>query len=185
MALKHAILAAVSLEPQTGYELGKQINGSIRFFWAATLQQIYKELGELGDAGLLIHTDVHQADKPSRKVYRITDSGLKELKTWIEAESDPSPVRDALAVKMFVGHLAAPRPLLKDLQRHVEIHESKLAHYEDAQEKYFADVDGLSVEGKFRHLVLMKGMLMERAWLAWAKEAAAFLAQCAAAEGRK
>jgi DNA-binding PadR family transcriptional regulator len=174
MSLRHAILAAVSLKPQTGYELGKQIDGSIRYFWSATLQQIYKELGELEKAGWVNHKDVLQREKPSKKVYHITKNGSKELKSWVESESDPSPTKDALAIKIFVGQVASPGALRKELRRHGLIHSTKLKYYLHTQQQ-FKSANRLSVDLRFQYMTLLKGIFLEKAWLAWAKEVDFFL----------
>src|SRR5580698_652678 len=101
MSLKHAILAALSSKPQTGYELGRKVEGSFGFFWAATHQQIYRELAALEDQKLVTHKDVRQTERPDKKVYRITRGGSKELGSWIAAASEPVPVKDPLLIKLF------------------------------------------------------------------------------------
>ena len=44
MALTHAILTALLEEDLTGYELAKQFDVSLGFFWTASHQQIYQTL---------------------------------------------------------------------------------------------------------------------------------------------
>ncbi len=51
MSLKHSLLALLSREAKTGYELSKDVGGSTGFFWTATHQQIYRDLAELERKG--------------------------------------------------------------------------------------------------------------------------------------
>ena len=174
MSTKHAILAAISSKPQTGYQLGKKIEGSIGFFWSATLQQIYRELGELQAAGWLTHKDVEQAARPDKKVYRITRAGTDELKKWISLDADLPPAKDALLIKIFAGHLVPTETLIKVLERHYEKRTLRLKRYQEI-EKYFKSVEDLSDEASFQYLTVRRGITFERAWLAWGNETKDFL----------
>ena len=44
MSLAHAILVSLVCEPKSGYDLAKQFDGTVGFFWQATHQQIYRDL---------------------------------------------------------------------------------------------------------------------------------------------
>ena len=52
MALAHAILATLMDCPCSGYDLRKRFEGSVGFFWQASFQQIYRELGQARRAGV-------------------------------------------------------------------------------------------------------------------------------------
>jgi DNA-binding PadR family transcriptional regulator len=45
MSLKYAVLAALLEGEASGYELSKVFDVSLANFWAATPQQLYRELG--------------------------------------------------------------------------------------------------------------------------------------------
>ena len=47
MSLPHAILTALLEKPSSGLELTRRFDRSIGYFWSATHQQIYRELGKL------------------------------------------------------------------------------------------------------------------------------------------
>ncbi len=53
MSLPHAILTALLEKPSSGLELARRFDRSIRYFWSATHQQIYRELNKLEQAGLI------------------------------------------------------------------------------------------------------------------------------------
>jgi len=47
MSLPHALLTSLLEQPCSGMDLARRFGRSIGFFWPATHQQIYKELGKL------------------------------------------------------------------------------------------------------------------------------------------
>ncbi|MFZ4189794.1 PadR family transcriptional regulator, partial [Streptomyces pseudogriseolus] len=51
MSLPHAILTALLEKPSSGLELTRRFDRSIGYFWSATHQQIYRELGRLEGGG--------------------------------------------------------------------------------------------------------------------------------------
>lgn len=54
MALAEAILVCLTERPMSGYDLAKNFDASIGFFWRASHQQIYRELGRLREKGYVI-----------------------------------------------------------------------------------------------------------------------------------
>ena len=77
MSLKHALLAQLARNPETGYGLAKAFAGSLNYAWSASRSQIYPELSRLLEAGLIRQTE---SGPRGRKVYETTPSGLAELR---------------------------------------------------------------------------------------------------------
>jgi len=50
MSLPHALLTSLLEQPCSGMDLARRFGRSIGFFWPATHQQIYKELGKPAQA---------------------------------------------------------------------------------------------------------------------------------------
>lgn len=175
MSLKHAILAAISSKPRTGYDLGKKIDGSIGFFWSATHQQIYKELKDLELEGWVTYRDIHQTEKPDKKIYRITTQGLKALKTWIREETVLPPTKDSLLIKIFAGKLVEPQILIEVLATQTRMRANRLKRYLEIEKEHFSKIDVLPEELQFQYLTLRRGIISERSWLDWAEETRSFL----------
>jgi DNA-binding PadR family transcriptional regulator len=178
VSLRHAILAVLSSRPRTGYELVHSIDGSIGFFWSATHQQVYKELQALEKAQWVRHREVAQAAKPDKKVFRITDSGLKELKRWVaeDDEGDAPPVRDALLIRCWAGHLAPPGALARALEQQRKKRQERLATYRLIEREHFSGERArMAPPDRFKYLTLRRGILIEEAWLKWAEEAKALI----------
>ncbi|HNC15033.1 MAG TPA: PadR family transcriptional regulator, partial [Solirubrobacterales bacterium] len=94
MALKHAVLAALSTEPGSGYELSKRFDASVANFWPASRQQIYRELDRLEEDGLATARLVRQERRPDKRIFRLTAGGHEAVVEFIRAETGPTVIRD-------------------------------------------------------------------------------------------
>ena len=101
MSLKHAILGFLSQQPLTGYELKKEFDSSVRFFWPADQSQIYRTLSKLVEEGMAVYETESSQRVLDLKRYYITPSGQQELKIWLEGPLVDTPVRDAELIQIF------------------------------------------------------------------------------------
>ena len=69
----------------TGYAIKRAVDRSTRFFWAASLAQVYPELAALENGGYIVGTDAPRGARP-RRVYRLTDKGREALQEWLRSE---------------------------------------------------------------------------------------------------
>jgi len=67
----------------TGYEMVKEFDESLAYFWHATSQQIYKELDTMEKSGWLVSKRIMQTEKPNKRVYSITEQGKAALVDWV------------------------------------------------------------------------------------------------------
>ena len=70
-------------EPHSGYDIKKKFEQSLRNFWRAELSQIYPLLQKMGDEGLLTSKVSPSEIGPSRRVYKRTAKGRRELAAWL------------------------------------------------------------------------------------------------------
>ena len=178
MALAHAILATLLDCPCSGYDLRKRFETSVGFFWQASFQQIYRELGKLEDQNLVKSEAIEQEGRPDKKVYAVTVAGETFLQDWIEIPCEVAPLRDDLLVKMFAGFVVSRETMLLELGSHRSQHQERLAVYEQIQQNAFANPAALSEKDQFRYLTLRSGIRVEQEWLAWCEEAIALLSAC-------
>jgi PadR family transcriptional regulator, regulatory protein AphA len=174
MSLAHAILGWLHKEPMTGYDLKKQFDQGINYFWPADQMQIYRTLDRLVEQGKVsVHTEI-QRDRPNRKVYTVTEAGRAELHRWL-TESQPLPVfRDPLLIQLF---FAAPLPnaeIIQLLEQQCTEHSERLASYQqlvrfplDAP----VEMPGMSRRQMLRRLTLEQGLKREQAYIDWLEEA--------------
>ena len=100
----YAILGMLSIEPMSGYDIKKEIEGSISNFWTESYGQIYPVLKSLVAKKLVTKTVQKGAGKPDRHVYALTEKGRKELRAWLaEDASMPKVERNEFLLKLFFG----------------------------------------------------------------------------------
>ncbi|HEX5361461.1 MAG TPA: PadR family transcriptional regulator, partial [Fluviicoccus sp.] len=51
MSLPHALMTSLLEKSCSGYDLARRFEKSIGYFWRASHQQIYRELGRMEEAG--------------------------------------------------------------------------------------------------------------------------------------
>ncbi|MFD7611587.1 PadR family transcriptional regulator [Streptomyces sp. NPDC059828] len=166
MSLPHAILTALLEKPSSGLELTRRFDRSIGYFWQATHQQIYRELGKLEEAGHIRALQPAQRSRGQKKEYEVLPAGRAELAAWVGRTEDPKPVRDALLLRMRAAAVVGTGGLEAELRRHLELHRRQLAEYLDIEERHFPP-ERDSVEDRLRHVVLRGGIDLERFWIQW------------------
>jgi DNA-binding PadR family transcriptional regulator len=147
----------------------------VGFFWDATHQQIYRELAKLEAAGHISVEVLEQDNRPNKKLYSITASGQAVLLEWLKTPVEISPIKDDLLVKLFGGYGVEPEVLLAELRQHRKQHQTRLVEYQSIEDKFFPDVETLSLKKTYQHLTLRNGIQYEQGWLKWCDEAIATL----------
>ncbi|MFD3542109.1 PadR family transcriptional regulator [Streptomyces sp. NPDC058662] len=172
MSLPHAILTALLEKPSSGLELTRRFDKSIGYFWSATHQQIYRELGRLEEAGLIRELPGAVPLRGQKKEYEVLPAGGAELARWVAESQDPKPIRDPLLLRLRAAGVVGTGGLAPELRRHLELHRDQLAQYEAIEEKDFPPGRD-AVEDRLRRLVLHGGIALETFWLQWLREALA------------
>ncbi|WKX22656.1 MULTISPECIES: PadR family transcriptional regulator [unclassified Streptomyces] len=176
MSLPHAILTALVEKPSSGLELTRRFDRSIGYFWSATHQQIYRELGKLEAEGLIRALPGQQPARGQKKSYEVLPTGRAELARWTAAPHDPKPLRDTMLLRLRAAAVVGTAGLGTDLRRHLELHERQLAEYEEIEERDFPPGRD-STEDRLRHLVLRAGIDLETFWTQWLRHALAEFAE--------
>jgi DNA-binding PadR family transcriptional regulator len=124
-ATAYVILGMIRGAPKSGYEIKAAVDGSTRFFWAASYGQIYPELKRLSEAGL-----VRGADSPTggrkRTVYEITADGEEELQAWLRQSPETFEMREEGLLKLFFAS-ALPREEAVEIVRAMRAHRLAVA----------------------------------------------------------
>jgi len=111
----YVILGLVSKEPRSGYEIKAVVDGSTRFFWAASYGQIYPELKRLAEAGLVSGAEAPTGGR-RRTVYEITADGEEELRTWLRQPPETFEMREEGLLKLFFANLLPPEEAVEILR---------------------------------------------------------------------
>ncbi|MFJ7132738.1 PadR family transcriptional regulator [Streptomyces fungicidicus] len=176
MSLPHAILTALLEKPSSGLELTRRFDRSIGYFWSATHQQIYRELGKLDAEGFIQALPSEQPARGQKKAYEVLPAGRAELARWTAASQEPKPHRDAMLLRLRAAAVVGTAGLEDDLRRHRELHERQLGEYREIERRDFPPgKDGR--EDRLRHLVLRAGIDLETFWTQWLDRALAEFAR--------
>lgn len=104
--LRHAILGLLSIEPQSGYDLGRAFARSVGHFWHADQSQIYRTLDQMDSQGIITTETIVQSGRPDRRVHSLTSIGRDELDAWLRsAQEEERPKEPFLARLFFAGSL--------------------------------------------------------------------------------
>jgi DNA-binding PadR family transcriptional regulator len=170
MSLPHALLTALLEESCAGSELARRFDRSIGFFWHATHQQIYRELGRLEQSGW-IESLPPESGRGRKKVYRVRPAGRKELKRWTSEQQDPRPLREELMLRIRAEAAIGPTSLKTDIDRRLKLHRQKLAIYMQLDARDFPPDVAPSYEAELQQLVLTAGIMYETLWIEWSEKA--------------
>ncbi|GKQ41817.1 PadR family transcriptional regulator [Streptomyces sp. A012304] len=172
MSLPHAILTALLEKPSSGLDLTRRFDKSIGYFWSATHQQIYRELGKLEAEGYIRALPSEQPARGQKKSYEVLPAGRAELERWTAAAQDPKPHRDALLLRLRAAAVVGTAGLEADLRRHLDLHRRQLAEYEEIERRDFTPAPGDdSAQVRLQHLVLRAGIQLETFWTQWLAQA--------------
>lgn len=172
MSLPHAILTALLEKPSSGLELTRRFDRSIGYFWSATHQQIYRELGKLESEGYIRALPSERPARGQKKSYEVLPAGRAELARWTSAPQDPKPWRDALFVRLRAAAVVGTDGLEDDLRRHLTLHRRKLAEYEQIEKRDFGPGRD-TAQDRLQYLILRAGIDLQTFWTQWLTKALA------------
>lgn len=163
MSLPHALITALIEHPCSGSELASRFDRSIGYFWHATHQQIYRELGRLEKAGWIASLP-QEKGRGRKRAYRVLPAGRKELKRWASEQQDPKPMREELMVRIRAEAAMGSTNIRREIERRIDLHRAKLGHYEMLEARDFP-AQHSSRENDLRHLILTAGIMLETSWI--------------------
>lgn len=171
--LGYVLLGLLARAPASGYDLAQKLKGPVDFFWQARHSQIYPELARLEQDGYVVVQHVSQAERPDKKVYRITDAGSAVLKAWVIAPVDVPVIRDELVLKAYCLWLAHPAAAIELFRVHEHQHAALLARYQRNQtwllEQWAAE--GRQIDSPWFGSVaaIQRGIGYEQEYAAWCR----------------
>jgi PadR family transcriptional regulator, regulatory protein AphA len=96
----YALLGLMALKPWTTYELAKQVQRGLGWFWPRAERKLYEEPKHLVEAGYATATEEYTGNRP-RTVYAITRAGRKALRSWLGEEAQAPTLEFEGLVKVF------------------------------------------------------------------------------------
>jgi PadR family transcriptional regulator, regulatory protein AphA len=175
-ATEAALLGLLRKRPMSGYDLRKDVERSVAYFWAPAKTQIYATLPKLVDAGLATQERVVQDARPDKTVYAITADGRNALREWVEqAPLDAGQGRNLLLLKLYFGEGVDHDALRRQLREREADAERLLRELEELEQ---AGAGGSPYEALTRRW----GFIYGEALLRWTEEAEAALEALRASE---
>lgn len=166
MALGEAILVCLTERPMSGYDLAKNFDASIGFFWRASHQQIYRELGKLREKGFVERQEISQSGKPNRILHTITPKGRTALFNWSKKPSRQPSIKDDLLVKLYAVEDVDLHTLKEQLLLRIEQHQSNLTKFKRIKERYYDNQD-LTLNQRGKAIALEMGIEEQSSRILW------------------
>jgi PadR family transcriptional regulator, regulatory protein AphA len=164
-ATEAALLGLLRKGPMSGYDLRKDVERSVGYFWAPAKTQIYATLPRLVEAGYATQEKVVQSARPDKTIYELTEAGREALREWVDdAPLEAGHGRNLILLKLYFGEEADADKLLR-----------QLAERREQAERFRSDLEELDAAGSggspFEAITRRWGLLYADALLQWAEEA--------------
>jgi DNA-binding PadR family transcriptional regulator len=79
-----ALLGQLAWREQTPYEMTREVQRNVRYFWPRAAGHVYREVKRLTANGWATAERQRTGQRP-RTVYRITEQGRRALEAWLDA----------------------------------------------------------------------------------------------------
>jgi DNA-binding PadR family transcriptional regulator len=154
-----AILGLLRNGPRSGYDLVAEAQQVIGGFWTLTRSQVYRELADLADRGLVERGQVGPRD---RQPFYLTARGRAAFATWVNTAPEPENLRIPLLLRLTFADAIDPDQLRETISEHRAVHAQRLDTYRT--------LDGELASGGVPHqqrITLAYGISYETAVLDW------------------
>jgi PadR family transcriptional regulator AphA len=122
VSLRYALLALLTAQPMTGYDLARAFHGSVGHVWQAPDSQIYPELRRMQSDGLVRGEDIPWGQRGIKTLYSITDVGVAALREWMTEPLAYTPERDPAHLRAAYLEWTDPPAARAQLERHAAHH---------------------------------------------------------------
>jgi DNA-binding PadR family transcriptional regulator len=113
MSLPHIILGMLRKGPKSGYDLNKQLENEIHYFWEADISRIYRSLADMKKKGWVDFETIVQEGSPNKKAYSLTEPGRDELKRWLAEPGKTTSIHNPFVAQL---HFSDAIPVEAQLQ---------------------------------------------------------------------
>jgi len=174
MSLPHAILGLLNYYPMSGYDLKKFFNDSINFFYSAQMSQIYRDLKNLEKKGHVSSKEEPGVKGPNKRVYSITQSGVKSLKDWLTdvPEKIDEDNHNAFLLRVLLLSNLGAEELTLQIQNRLKKYKKDLKALQAVKGKleHYLKLTGKENELLYWKIALNRGFHDVSSHIAWAEE---------------
>ncbi|MFP6559548.1 PadR family transcriptional regulator [Paraburkholderia sp. B3] len=169
MSTPHAILIALLEKPSSGYDLARRFDRAIAYFWQATHQQIYRELGRMVEAGWVAVIENEAPAATRRKVYCVLPVGREEVIRWVRQTPLGPDDRNVFLLKLRADAVIGPLGLGEELLRMIDDNQARLGLYREIERRDFG-APSLTRAQQVQYAILKAGIQTQEMWLEWAED---------------
>lgn len=166
---RFALLGMLTIQPMSGYDIRKNVEGSIAHFWNESYGQIYPMLKGMAREGLVRCMPERKAAR-NRQVYAITAEGREVLERWLAEPAGRPAVRNPLLLKLFFARNASREAALRHLKQHRAAEEAELSRFR-AMERELLRLHARHPDLPYWLITLRFGIRRCEAAIRWADEA--------------
>ncbi len=163
------ILGLLAHEDLTGYDIKKQIDGAISFFWKGSFGSIYPALGEMEKQGLVKRKKSDKSSGREKIVYQITKDGKETLNAWLNDEKAINDLKYETLLKMYFGGIQDRSVTIRNIEifeQQVKENLEVLKFYKGNLEKVLDNEDHVHY-----YLTVLFGIETYEAYLKWCNKA--------------
>jgi PadR family transcriptional regulator, regulatory protein AphA len=164
----YAVLALLSLQPWTTYQLARQMERSLGWIWPRAVSRLYEEPKKLVAAGLAT-SGPRATGRRRSTVYSITPQGRQALASWLTEPGTGTVLECEALVKIAYADQGTRDGLLANLTALIDDATAKL-HFGDMIARHY--LDG---RGPFQERLPFSGLMWRFLWdyhltvLRWAR----------------
>ncbi len=129
MSLGYVLLALLTAEPMTGYDISRRFQSSVGHVWHAPDSQIYPELRKM-EADGLVAAEAVDDPRGEKRYYRPTEAGIAALRDWMNTPLKYAYDRDPAHLKASYFEWADPDAARQALLDHITRYEDLLAQWQ-------------------------------------------------------
>jgi DNA-binding PadR family transcriptional regulator len=131
MSLRNALLAMLTSQPMTGYDVYKNFQTSVGYVWHAPDSQIYPELRRMEQEGLIRGEMVPWGKRGTKKRYSITEAGVESFQAWLNAPPEYQRERDPVRLRAAYLEWASADASRKFFKAHIAYHSGRIDDWEE------------------------------------------------------
>ena len=167
----YAILGLLAVKPWATYDLAKQLQRSLHFFWPRAESNLYAEPKRLVEAGLADAREEWNGDR-RRTVYSITEKGRSAFRDWLATPPAPQRVESEAHLRVLFGNSGTKADLIAALERLEADAASQVEHFATLGGDYARGEGPFPERIHVNALIASLGIAQGRAladWARWAK----------------
>lgn len=166
-----AVLAALSVQPMTGYALRDAIRLHLGSFWSESFGQIYPALARLRDEGFV---GTVEGERSGSSTHHLTAAGRVRLVELMREPAVMTPPRNGMLLRLFFGDVIGAEACRALVAEARELATAQLGQLAEARRETEAEPEELP-QKPYWLMTISAGEHTARAAIAWADETIAAL----------